>query len=35
MVANAELATYGHRPLSNTVRYWDSVGVKNRCGMLV
>src|SRR5277367_4086220 len=35
MVANAEFATYGQMPLSNTALYCDRVGVKNRCGVLV
>ncbi len=34
-VANAEFATYGQMPLENTVRYWDSVGEKTMCGVLV
>ena len=34
-VANAELATYGHKPLENTVLYWDSVGLNTMCGVLV
>src|SRR5580693_5734220 len=35
IVANAELATYGHRPLLNTALYWDNVGEKTMCGVLV
>src|SRR6201996_8217990 len=35
MVANAELATYGHRPLENTALYCDNVGEKTMCGVLV
>ena len=35
IVANAELATYGHRPLANTALYCDSVGEKTMCGVLV
>src|ERR1700749_470606 len=35
MVANAELATYGHSPLENTALYCDRVGEKMMCGVLV
>src|SRR5580692_7309254 len=35
MVANAEFATYGQMPLSNTALYCERVGEKNRCGVLV
>jgi hypothetical protein len=34
-VANAEFAMYGQMPLENTARYWDSVGEKTMCGVLV
>ena len=35
MVANAELATYGHSPLEDTVLYCDRVGEKTTLGVLV
>src|SRR5450755_1434369 len=35
IVAKAELATYGHRPLENTVLYSDRVGEKITVGVFV